>query len=42
MIKKIVFILILFIAVLSCGKKGDPEYKEPENNANIQSIINKV
>ena len=43
MIKKIILILILCIAVYSCGKKGDPEYKDPENNAKIQSaLINKV
>ena len=43
MIKKIILILILCSVVFSCGKKGDPEYKEPENNAKIQSfLINKV
>ena len=43
MIKKIILILILCSSILSCGKKGDPKYKEPENNAKIQSIlINKV
>ena len=43
MIKKIILILILCSAVFSCGKKGDPEYKEPGNNAKIQSVlINKV
>ena len=43
MIKKIVLILILCSIVFSCGKKGDPEYKEPENNAKIQSVLkNKV
>ena len=42
MIKKIILILILCAVVFSCGKKGDPEYKEPEN-AKIQStLINKV
>ncbi len=43
MIKKIILILILCSIVFSCGKKGDPEYKEPENNAKIQSVLkNKV
>jgi len=43
MIKKIILILILCYAMSSCGKKGDPKYKEPENNAKIQSaLINKV
>ena len=39
MIKKIVLIIILCTAISSCGKKGDPEYKEPENNAKIQSVL---
>ena len=43
MIKKIILILILCSVVFSCGKKGDPEYKDPENNAKLQSaLINKV
>ena len=28
MIKKIILILIFCSAIYSCGKKGDPEYKE--------------
>ena len=28
MLKKILLIVILFTFVVSCGKKGDPEYKE--------------
>ena len=39
MIKKIILILILSVVILSCGKKGDPEYKDPENNAKIQSFL---
>ena len=39
MIKKIILILILCSAIYSCGKKGDPEYKEPENNVKIQSTL---
>ncbi len=43
MIKKIFFTLILCLMLFSCGKKGDPEYKEPENNAKVESSrINKV
>tara|TARA_B100000900_G_C20138870_1_gene537098 strand:+ start:30 stop:161 length:132 start_codon:yes stop_codon:yes gene_type:complete len=43
MIKKIILILIFCSAISSCGKKGDPEYKESKNNAKIQSfLINKV
>jgi len=39
MIKKIILILILCFTISSCGKKGDPKYKEPENNAKVQSIL---
>ena len=39
MIKKIILTLILCFLIFSCGKKGDPEYKEPENNANIQNFL---
>ena len=28
MIKKIILTLIILTFVVSCGKKGDPEYKE--------------
>ena len=43
MIKKIILTLIFCVAISSCGKKGDPKYNEPENNAKIQSILtNKV
>ena len=28
MIKKIIIIIIFFTFVVSCGKKGEPEYKE--------------
>ena len=43
MIKKIILTLILCCMIISCGKKGDPEYKDPEKKAEIQSIfINKA
>ena len=43
MIKKILLLLILLSFVVSCGKKGDPEYKEPEKKAEFKTIlINKV
>ncbi len=35
MIKKIFFILFILTVVTSCGKKGDPKYKE-----NQSKIIN--
>jgi len=39
MIKKTLLILTLCFVIFSCGKKGDPEYTEPESNAKIQSFI---
>ena len=31
MIKKITLLIFVFIFVLSCGKKNDPEYKANKN-----------
>ena len=31
MIKKITFALVMLILLFSCGKKGDPVYKEDKN-----------
>jgi len=43
MIKKITLTLLMCCMVVSCGKKGDPEYKEPEKKAEFKTIlINKV
>jgi hypothetical protein len=43
MIKKITLAFILCSIIISCGKKGDPEYKDPKPNTKLQSIIiNKV
>ena len=39
MIKKIFLTLILCFLIFSCGKKGDPEYKEPENNVKLQNLL---
>jgi len=33
--KKISLIIILCLFLISCGKKGDPVYKEPENNTKV-------
>tara|TARA_B100000579_G_C22425416_1_gene662739 strand:- start:172 stop:300 length:129 start_codon:yes stop_codon:yes gene_type:complete len=41
--KKISIFLMLCCIIISCGKKGDPEYKDPEKKAEMQNIvINKV
>ena len=38
MIKKIILISILSVLLLSCGKKGDPEYKVDKNDILIFSV----
>ena len=43
MIKKIILALILCCVLISCGKKGDPVYKESSKKTTIRNIfINKV
>tara|TARA_B100001027_G_C16035371_1_gene227413 strand:- start:194 stop:325 length:132 start_codon:yes stop_codon:yes gene_type:complete len=42
MIKKIFLILILIILSVSCGKKGNPEYKGSIDRAIVQNIITKT
>ena len=39
MIKKIMFVILFCFAVISCGKKGDPEYKDPNKEVNSQTIL---
>jgi len=39
MIKKISLVLILCLIVVSCGKKGDPEYKNSSKKEKIQTIL---
>ena len=39
MIKKITIILIFCFFLFSCGKKGDPEYKESEKELFFQKIF---
>ena len=39
MIKKIAIALILFYMIISCGKKGDPKYMDPEKKVKIQIIL---
>ncbi len=37
MIKKIFLIVLIYCALTSCGKKGDPQYIKPETKVKIQS-----
>jgi len=39
MIKKITLIILLFFAVISCGKKGDPKYTDPEKKAELKEVL---
>ena len=41
MIKKITIIILFSLLIISCGKKGDPQYKNPDKKAKIQTIIKK-
>ena len=38
MIKKFSIIILLFCAVISCGKKGDPKYVYPDKKAEIKKV----
>ena len=43
MMKKITLVVLLCCVIISCGKKGDPKYEDPEKKAKIQKILfNKV
>ena len=39
MIKKIILPLMLFCIIVSCGKKGDPEFKDSKEKVEIQAQI---
>ena len=38
MIKKLILALIVLCITVSCGKKGDPEYKDPKNKTEIDNM----
>ena len=37
MIRKITLVLLLCCMMASCGKKGDPEYKDPKKQTKIRT-----
>ena len=39
MIKKITFVVLVCCSLVSCGKKGDPEYKALNQEIKIPTII---
>ena len=42
MIKKITLTFIFCFFLISCGKKGDPEYKESEKNIIFKNILTRI
>ena len=39
MIKKITFVILVCCSLVSCGKKGDPEYKALNKEIKIPTIL---
>ena len=39
--KNIILALLVCCIIISCGRKGDPEYKDPEKKAKTHKIIYK-
>ena len=39
MMKKITLVFLFYCLLVSCGKKGDPEYKNPEKKVRIQTVF---
>ena len=39
MIRKIALIILLFYAVISCGKKGDPKYLDQDKKVEINEVL---
>ena len=39
MIKKFTLIILFFCIVISCGKKGDPEYIDPDKKVEIKEVL---
>ena len=37
--KSFLFVIIIFLSLISCGKKGDPEYKADKKTENHRSKI---
>ena len=38
MIKKITFVILVCCILVSCGKKGDPKYVDPDKKAEIKKV----
>ena len=38
MIRKVILILFVSLILISCGKKGDPEYVDPDKKTEINEV----
>ena len=38
MIKKFILVLMVCCILISCGKKGDPKYVDPDKKAEVKKI----
>ena len=39
MIKKITLVILFCCALISCGKKGDTQYVDPDKKAEIEAVL---
>ena len=39
MIKKITFVILVCCSLVSCGKKGDPKYVDPDKKTEIKKVL---
>ena len=39
MIKKFTIIILLICVIISCGKKGDPQYVDPDKKAEMKQVL---
>ncbi len=39
MIKKFTIIILLYCAIISCGKKGDPKYIDLDRKVEIKEVL---
>ena len=37
--KNFLLVIIVFLSLISCGKKGDPEYKESKIKKSMQLLL---
>ena len=37
--KNLLLVIIVFLSLVSCGKKGDPEYNEPKSEVTNTKLL---